>query len=248
MGRTTIPPHVWRLPTLDSVPSSSARAPAGDAGGVTVNGIGYYVFAAVAVLAALAVVASPSLHRAAYALAALGGAVGALFVVLGDDLLFAVEVLVYGIAVPALVLVALDLTGTRPRREDAKAADFTNWWPLALAASCGVAALLLGVFAVSGGSWTQGGVAPQESTVRQLGELIFKTYALPFAVSAVLLLTALVGALVIARRDDLEEELEAAEEARRRREERMKRRREDRERARRAQRPATVAAADEGGE
>jgi len=211
---------------------------------VTVNGIGYWVFAALAVMAAVAVVASPSLHRAAYALAGLGGAVGFLFVVLGNELLFAFEVLVYGLAVPALIWVALDLAGARVRREDRSAGDHTGWWPFALAAACGLGALLLGVFAVSSGSWTTGSPAGDESTTRQMGELIFKTYALPFAVSAVLLLTALVGAVVTGRRDDLEEELEAAEEARRRREDRMRRRREDRERARRAQRPAAVGAAD----
>jgi NADH:ubiquinone oxidoreductase subunit 6 (subunit J) len=215
---------------------------------VTVNGIGYFVFAAAAVLAALAVVAQPSLHRSAYALAGLGVSVGLLFMLLGNELLLAVEVLVYGLAVPALILVALDLTGARTRRGDRRAAAFTGWWPLALAAACGVAALLLGVFAVSGGSWTAATVGPQGSTTRQMGELIFKTYALPFGISAVLLLTALVGAVVTGRRDDLEEELEAAEEARKRREERMRRRREDRERARRAQRPATVAAGDAGEE
>jgi NAD(P)H-quinone oxidoreductase subunit 6 len=211
---------------------------------VTVNGVAYYPFAAVAVLAALAVVGTSSLHRAAYSLGIMGAAVGLLFLVLGNELLFAFQVLVYSLAVPALVLVALDLTGAHPRREDRRQAAFTGWWPIALAVACGLAALLLGVFAVSTDSWTIGGAAPQESTTRQMGELIFKTYALPFAVSAVLLLTALVGAVVIARRDDLEEELEAAEEARRRREERMRRRREDRERARRAQRPTPVGAGD----
>ena len=207
---------------------------------MTVNGIGYYVFAAAAVLTALAVVASPSLHRAAYALAGFGASVGLLFMVLGNELLFAVQVLVYGLAVPGLLLVALDLTGARRRSEDRRAGAFTGWWPIALAAACGLAALLLGVFAVSSGSWTTGGTAPEGGTTRRMGELIFRTYALPFAISAVLLLTALAGAVVTGRRDDLEEELEAAEEARRRREERMRRRREDRERARRTQRPAAV--------
>jgi NADH-quinone oxidoreductase subunit J len=212
---------------------------------VTLTGFGFWVFAVLAVIAAVAVVASPSLHRAAYALAGLGGAVGFLFMVLGNELLFGFEVLVYGLAVPALAWVALDLTGTRVRREDLRAGAHTGWWPVALAAACGLGALLLGVFAVSAGSWTSGPPPGDASTTRQMGELIFKTYALPFGASAVLLLTALVGAVVTGRRDDLEEELEAAEEARRRREDRMRRRREDRERARRSQRPAAVGAGDE---
>jgi NADH:ubiquinone oxidoreductase subunit 6 (subunit J) len=213
---------------------------------VTVNGVGYYVFAAGAVGTAVAVVGVRSLHRAAYALAGFGLSVGLLFLVLGNELLFAVEVLVYGLAVPALVLVALELTRVRTRREDVREASVTRWWPFALVAACGAGALLLGVMAVSPGDWVQGSTAGDGSVTRQMGRLIFGTYTLPFGVSAVLLLTALVGAVLTARRDDLEEELEAAEEQRRRREERMRRRREDRERARRAQRPAAVGAGDGG--
>jgi NADH:ubiquinone oxidoreductase subunit 6 (subunit J) len=212
---------------------------------VTANGVGYYAFAAVAVLSACAVVGARSLHRAAWGLAGFGAGLALLFLDLGNELLFAAELLVYGMAVPALVLVALDLTRVRGR-EDVREASFSRWWPLGLAAACGAGALLLGVVAVSGTSWVIGSPQGDGSVTRQMGELIFKTYALPFGISAVLLLTALVGAVLTARRDDLEEELEAAEQARRHREERMRRRREDRERARRAQRPAAVAAGGDG--
>jgi NADH:ubiquinone oxidoreductase subunit 6 (subunit J) len=215
---------------------------------VTANGVGYYAFAAVAALGALAVVGARSLHRAAYGLAAFGLGVGLLFLDLGNELLFAAQVLVYAIAVPALVLVALDLTGARGRA-DARESAFSRWWPAGLAAACGAGALLLGVFAVSSRDWVAGGSGAPASATADMGRLIFRSYALPFAVAAVLLLTALVGAVLTGRRDDLEEELEAAEQARRHREERMRRRREDRERARRAGRAAAVASGgDEVGE
>jgi NADH-quinone oxidoreductase subunit J len=208
---------------------------------VTVNGIAFYVLAALALLAAVAVVSLPSLRLAAYALAALGGATALLFLILGNELLFAAELLVYGLAVPALVLTATTLIQARER--DAGPA-FTGWWPIAVLVGLGTAALLLGVAAVSTSAWSQGSYPGDITATQKMGELIFRTYALPFAASAVLLLTALVGAVVTGRRDDLEEELEAAERDRRRREERMRRRREDRERARRAQRPAAVADAE----
>jgi NADH-quinone oxidoreductase subunit J len=204
---------------------------------VSVNGLAFYVFAALAVLAALAVVGLPSLRHAAYALAALGVATALIFLTLGNELLFAAELLVYGLAVPALVLTATTLIHAHDRDEQRA---FTSWWPVAVLVGLGTGALLLGVAAVSTGVWSQA-TYPNDITVTQrMGELIFRTYALPFAASAVLLLTALVGAVVTGRRDDLEEELEAAERDRRHREERMRRRREDRERARRAQRPAAV--------
>ena len=56
-----------------------------------------------------------------------------------------------------------------------------------------------------------------------------------------LLLAALIGAIVVARRDSAEEAMERAETLRREREERVRRRREDRLRARR---PAAEAEAD----
>jgi NADH:ubiquinone oxidoreductase subunit 6 (subunit J) len=208
---------------------------------VTVNGVAFWVLAAVAVVAALAVVGLPSLRLAAYALAGLGAATGLLFLVLGNELLFAAQLLVYGLALPAVFTLAISLT-RGGRDADEGAGVLSNWWPVAVLLALGVGALLLGVVAVSGGSWVDTHTYPLsgQSVTRQMGELIFHTYALPFGVSAVLLLTALVGAIVTARRDDLEEELEAAEAARRHREERMRRRREDRERARRSQRPAAV--------
>jgi NADH-quinone oxidoreductase subunit J len=207
---------------------------------VSVNGIAFYVFAAAALLAAGAVVGLPSLRQAAYALAGLGVATALVFLLLGNELLFAAELLVYGLAVPALVVTATSLI--RPRAREAHSA-FTRWWPVGALIGLGTAALLLGVAAVSTGTWSQGTYPGGDPSVTaKMGELVFRTYALPFAASAVLLLAALVGAVVTARRDDLEEELEATEQERRRREERMRRRREDRERARRAaQRPAAVA-------
>ena len=204
---------------------------------MSVNGIAFYVFAAVALLAALAVVALPSLRLAAYALAALGGSTALLFLLLGNELLFAAELLIYGLAVPALVLTAVSLV----RAREAQGRPFTAWWPVAVLAGLGTAALLLGVAAVSTSTWRSGSYPSDTTAATTMGELIFRTYALPFATSAVLLLAALVGAVVIGRRDDLEAELEEAERERRRREERMRRRREDRERARQRQRPAAVA-------
>jgi NADH-quinone oxidoreductase subunit J len=209
---------------------------------VSVNGIAFYVVAAAAVAAALGVVLLPSLRQAAYALAGLGVAVGLVFLLLGNELLFATEVLVYGLAVPSVVVVATRLVR---RGGDERLGALTGWWPIAALVGVGTAALLLGVAAVSTSAWSQGSYpAGDQAVARQMGELVFRTYALPFAVSGVLLLTALVGAVVTARRDDLEEELEAAEQARRRREDRVRRRREDRDRARRAQRPAAVADAE----
>src|SRR5258706_13519299 len=120
---------------------------------MSVNGVAFYVFAAVAVLAAVAVVGLPSLRHAAYALAALGVATALLFLTLGNELLFAAELLIYGLAVPAVVLTAATLIRTRASEHDGA---YTSWWPIAVLVGMGTGALPLAVAAVSTSAWSPG--------------------------------------------------------------------------------------------
>src|SRR4029077_11162399 len=109
-------------------------------------------------------------------------------------------------------------------------------------------AVMLGVIAGSRDTWVQAPY-PQNlldsGTTETIGKVLLNTYALPFEVASVLLLAALIGAIVIARRDSSEAAMERHESQRREREERVRRRREDRLRARR---PAAAAADDAGAE
>ncbi|MDQ4095013.1 MAG: NADH-quinone oxidoreductase subunit J [Actinomycetota bacterium] len=158
------------------------------------------VFAIIAVgmvFAAFRVVTSRNVvHAALYLVGTLLGA-AALYVLLLAEFVAWVQVLVYVGAVVVLMLFGLMLT-----RAPIGKANFDNdqrW----LAALCAAA-----VFGVS--SWImieafegqEISLGEQGTLTRSIGEAIFSSFVLPFEVVSVLLLAALVGAIVIARRDD----------------------------------------------
>lgn len=158
------------------------------------------VFAVIAVgmaVAALRVVTARNvMHAALYLVATLLGA-AALYILLLAEFLAWAQVLVYVGAIVVLMLFGLMLT-----RAPIGPANFDNNQKL-LAAVCAGA-----VFGVS--SWIMieafEGQEIELGTVgtktREVGEVIFSSFVLPFEVVSVLLLAALVGAVVIARRDD----------------------------------------------
>jgi NADH-quinone oxidoreductase subunit J len=157
----------------------------------------FWVFAAVITLAAVRVVTCRNVvHAALYLVGALMSA-AAMYVLLLAEFVAWVQVLVYVGAIVVLMLFGLMLT-----RAPIGRANFDNDQRL-LAAICAAA-----VFGVS--SWimidafegkTVDLVAAEGVKTKSVGDVIFSSYVLPFEVVSVLLLAALVGAVVIARRD-----------------------------------------------
>jgi NADH-quinone oxidoreductase subunit J len=148
--------------------------------------------------AALRVVTSTNVvHAALYLVGTLMGA-AALYVLLLAEFVAWVQVLVYVGAIVVLMLFGLMLT----RAPIGEAQKLDNQ-QRPLAAICALA-----IFVVT--SWIMvDAFEGQEvalsnaagTTTRSVGEAIFSEYVLPFEVVSVLLLAALVGAVVIARRD-----------------------------------------------
>ena len=157
------------------------------------------VFALIAVgmgIAALRVVTSRNVvHAALYLVGTLLGA-AALYVLLLAEFVAWVQVLVYVGAIVVLMLFGLMLT-----RAPLGSANFDNdqRWLAALCAGglFGVMSwILLEAFAGREIALGQTG-----TETRSVGEAIFSSFVLPFEVVSVLLLAALVGAVVIARRE-----------------------------------------------
>lgn len=157
----------------------------------------FWLLAVAMGFAALRVVTSGNvIHAALYLVGTLMGAAG-LYVLLLAEFVAWVQVLVYVGAVVVLMLFGLMLT-----RAPIGKANFDNNQRL-LAALC--AGALFGVMtwimvtAFKGQRLT---LAHAEGTKTQtIGTVIFSSYVWPFEVVSVLLLAALVGAVVIARRD-----------------------------------------------
>ena len=158
----------------------------------------FWVLAVVMTGAALRVVTSSNVvHAALYLVGTLMGA-AALYVLLLAEFVAWVQVLVYVGAIVVLMLFGLMLTRAPIGR--AQQLD-NNQRPLA-------AIVALAVFVVS--AWIMvdafegqdvGLSNAAGTTTESIGEAIFSEYVLPFEVVSVLLLAALVGAVVIARKD-----------------------------------------------
>jgi NADH-quinone oxidoreductase subunit J len=212
---------------------------------VTVNPVAFYVIAAAVIGAAIAVVTLRNIVHAAFALIGCFFMVGALYLAIGADFLAAAQILIYAGAIPVLIIFAIMLTKGSMSREGN---GFVVLWPVAAVVSLGLGAGIIAVFAADRDAW-RSGVYPQDlldnGTTETLGRVLLNTYALPFEVASVLLLVALVGAVVLARRDEREAAMERIEAERRERQERVRRRRLAREQAR-AQRGGAMAAVDDG--
>jgi NADH-quinone oxidoreductase subunit J len=157
----------------------------------------FWVLAVVMAVAALRVVTTKNVvHAALYLVATLMGA-AAMYVLLLAEFVAWVQVLVYVGAIVVLMLFGLMLT-----RASIGTASFDNDQRL-IAALCAGA-----VFGVS--SWIMiDGFEGKEvnlanaagTTTADVGKVIFSQYVWPFEVVSVLLLAALVGAVLIARKD-----------------------------------------------
>jgi NADH-quinone oxidoreductase subunit J len=161
--------------------------------------IAFYVIAIIAVGSALRMVTTSNVvHSALYLLVVLA-AVAAVYILLGAEFVAATQVLVYIGAILVLLLFGVMLTRAKLGADEDL--NYEQRW-----IGLGVATLLFVVMAYS--VWEEYGTdssaklvgyEPQRTGV--VADSIFSTYIVPFEAVSVLLLAALIGAVVVARRD-----------------------------------------------
>ncbi len=148
--------------------------------------------------AALRVVTTRNVvHAALWLVGTLLGA-ASMYVLLYADFVAWVQVLVYVGAMVVLMLFGLMLT-----RAPIGSANFDNNQRLLAAICAGALFLVTSVIMVQAFEGEEIDFTRTVGTeVQDIGEVIFSVYVLPFEIVSVLLLAALVGSVVIARRDE----------------------------------------------
>ena len=182
-------------------------------GAVVAQNVFFYLIATVMVIAALRVVTTSNMiHAALYLVVVLAG-VAAQFILLGAEFVGVTQVLVYIGAVIVLFLFGIMLTRAKVGAEDGLNHDNLAW-PILTA----VMLLLVMGYAVVDYArvpWSSQareiGVLNGEvngqitgrmpTTVEQVSDSIFSTYIVAFEAISVLLLAALIGAIVVARKE-----------------------------------------------
>jgi NADH-quinone oxidoreductase subunit J len=162
---------------------------------MTTSDVLFIAVGLVAVGAALAVVATQHLVRAGLWLVLTLGAVAVEFLLLRAEFVAWVQVLIYVGAVVVLLLFAVMLT----RAPIGPSQDLDRPLGPALLVGAGTGLGLAALFA-----WAFAGrqfQAPPVGTAKALGGNLFDDWVLPFEVVSVLLLAALVGAVILSKKE-----------------------------------------------
>ena len=158
----------------------------------------FVVLSATLVLGALGVVLLPNIVYSAFLLGGVFLSVAGLYLMLNASFVAAAQVLVYVGAVNVLILFAIMLVNKKENLEVIPGLALRR--VLSGAVCAGLFALLIRVAFIT--PWPLPGPEPvgEDATIR-IGEHLFSDYLLPFELASVLLLIAMIGAIVLARRD-----------------------------------------------
>lgn len=163
------------------------------------DGLLFLTFAAIAVACAINLVLQTHPITSAISLVGVMGSLAVLYLLLGGEFIAAVQIIVYAGAIMVLFVFVIMLLNAgseaRPRRK------VLAWW---------LSLPLLFVFIGSAAALIQTQVPPTQVArfggfagggVKQLGLSLFTQYLLPFEVTSVLILVAILGAIVLARKE-----------------------------------------------
>jgi NADH-quinone oxidoreductase subunit J len=156
----------------------------------------FMMFAVIAVGSALGVVLRRNPVHAALFLAVNLGTIAVFYLALGAEFLAIAQVAVYAGAIIVLFLFAIFVL--IPAKEETAPDPLRPYRVLALPVGAVLLALLVAVVAIGLRGPAGAGTAPDG--VQSIARLLFTDYLLPFEVTSVLLLAAMVGALLLSRR------------------------------------------------
>ncbi len=154
----------------------------------------FVLLAVVGGVSAVAVVTARNLVHAALFLAVSFGSMAGVFLVLAAEFLAMVQLLVYVGAIAVLLLFGLMLTRAPIGREALDSQSKGLGLIVSVALFGVLAALIVQAYGDVSVTLTETRTAP-------IGEALFSRWVLPFEVASMLLLSALIGAIVLSRRE-----------------------------------------------
>lgn len=154
----------------------------------------FYFLSFLAVLSALLVVFSKNpVHSVLYLIITFFS-IGGHYLLLNAEFLFVVHIIVYAGAIMVLFLYVIMLLNLNRESEPHK----SNLLKVA-ATVCGGLLLLILIGSLKGAEQMTQVEGSQIGYVKTLGKVLFKEFMLPFEISSVLLLAAMVGAVMLGR-------------------------------------------------
>lgn len=166
--------------------------------------VSFGILAVMMIGAALGVVLLSNIVYSAFLLGGVFISISGMYLLLNADFVAAAQVLIYIGAVNVLILFAIMLVN---KREDFK--PMRNAWvrpALTAVVSAGIFALLSVMILATPWVLSPSGT-PANGSIIAIGEHFFTDFLLPFELASVLLLMAMVGAIILARREFLPDQV-----------------------------------------
>ena len=157
----------------------------------------FLVLAAVAVAGAVSLILQREPIHSALSLIAVMVAIAGLYLLQGAEFVAAVQIIVYGGAIMVLFVFVIMLlnAGEEERTNVSRMARLVGV-PL------GIAFLVEVAYGIGRATAHLGPAVAEAVSTRDLSTLLFRDYVFPFELTSILILIALLGALVLARRED----------------------------------------------
>jgi len=162
----------------------------------------FFVFAIIAVVGALLLIIAREPIHSALSLIMVMVALAALYLLLGAPFIAAVQIIVYAGAIMVLFVFVIMLL-------NAGVEERTNWSKIAKFPGLPLGFFLLFELAhwlarsAIGKSIANGSEATNAAvSTRALSEMLFQKYLFPFEATSILILIAILGALILAKRDE----------------------------------------------
>jgi NADH-quinone oxidoreductase subunit J len=157
----------------------------------------FAVLALVGTVSAIRLVTAKNVVHAALYLVVTLSVVGGVYLLLAAEFVGWVQILIYVGAIVILFLFGLMLTRAPIGREALDNQQRRIAFLIGLGVLAGLVFLIQGAF-----SWSEPRLRPSVGTTGELGQSLFRQWVLPFEAVSFLLLAALIGAVVLSRRDD----------------------------------------------
>ena len=167
------------------------------------NPVLFYLFAAVAVIASLLVIGQRNPMHSVMLLIVSFGALSGLYVLLDAPVTAVTQIIVYAGAIMVLFLFVVMLLNAHTEDEAVPQTLGPHGMKIAVVLSLALAAEVVWALSRVGAASfsTDPAAAGAISSVARIGTGIFTTHAFAFEVTSVLILVAMVGAVVIARKE-----------------------------------------------
>jgi len=164
----------------------------------------FYVFASIAVVASLLVIAQRNPIHSVLLLVASFGALSGLYVLLDAPFVAVIQIIVYAGAIMVLFLFVVMLLNApvEDTEYDQKVHPLLRQGPTRFGVLLAVALVAELFWALTKGGGESGAFAGGAvSSVRTIGRSLFTNYSFAFEVTSILILVAMVGAVVLARQE-----------------------------------------------